>query len=75
MGAVAPPIFMLEFLQDGTFSVPLSNPAFLRAGKQGRRTTRQSVVQHFLTIRVIHPSKHKSNKTRRYLFHIVIGQT
>ena len=51
--------FMLELLQDRTLSVPLSNPAFLRAGKHGRRITHRSVVRYFLTIRVIHPSTHK----------------
>ena len=56
--AVTPPIFMLELLQDGTLSDPLSNAAFLRAGKHGRRITRRSVVRYFLTIRVIHPSAH-----------------
>ena len=40
-------------------SVLLPNPAFLRARKQGRRMTRQIVVRHFLTIRVISPSTHK----------------
>ena len=58
MGTVTPPIFMLELLQDETLSDPLSNPAFLRVRKHGRRITCRSVVRHFLTIGVIHPSTH-----------------
>ena len=39
--------------------VPLSNSAFLHAGKHRRHITRRSVVRHFLITRVIHSSTHK----------------
>ena len=58
-GSVTLLIFMLELLHDGTLSNPLSNPAFLSSTEHVHRITCQSVVRHFLTIRVIYPSTHK----------------